>query len=57
MQERLRPASSTRTLDTAASALPLDPEAMRPPPPRPLPETRTSDRIRAALLRWLEEEL
>jgi hypothetical protein len=57
MREVLRLATTARPLDTSASTLPLDRAAERPPPPRPLPEPRTSDRIRAALLRWLEEEL
>jgi hypothetical protein len=50
-------AAMTRTLEAQATALPLDPAAERPPPPRPLPAPSASDRIRGALLRWLEEEL
>jgi hypothetical protein len=50
-------AAMTRTLEAQATALPLDPAAERPPPPRPLLAPSAGDRIRAALLRWLEEDL
>jgi len=57
MREARQLATITWVVEAQACPLPLDPEAERPLPPRPLPAPRTSDRIRAALLRWLEEEL
>ncbi len=47
---------STRTREFTPRELPLriTPEAPRP---NPVPERRTPDRIKDALLRWLEEEL
>lgn len=46
---------ATRAEQAPPPELPLRvPEA---PPPAPLPRNRTSDRIKDALLRWLEEEL
>jgi len=46
---------TTRTEDPSRRELPL---TAPPTPPLPaLPERRPSDRIREALLRWLEEEM
>jgi hypothetical protein len=55
MYERL-PSVSTRTREFTPQELPLrvNPEAPRA---RPAPERRPADRIKDALLRWLEEEL
>ncbi len=50
------PSLSTRTEEFAPRELPLEPP-MAPQPPVPSPENRTADRIKEALLRWLEEEL
>ena len=52
------PSISTRTREFTPLELPL----MRPPKPAPtpraeLPERPPADRIKDALLRWLEEEL
>ena len=55
---RARPLAVTTTspLEAPSRGLPLaDEEA--PPPPNPLPEPRTADRIRDALIRWLEEDM
>jgi hypothetical protein len=41
---------------TAWRDLRLDPPS-QPAPPTPLPEPRAADRIKDALLRWLEEEM
>jgi hypothetical protein len=46
---------TTRTEEIAPAELPLP--APTVPPPLPLPERRPADRIKEALLRWLEEEL
>ncbi len=50
-----QPSSSTRTEELARAELPLPAPAV--PPPAPLPVRRPADRIKEALLRWLEEEL
>ncbi len=54
-----KPATSlatTRAAEENARELVLKaPET--PPQPLPLPRSRTSDRIKAALLRWLEQEM
>jgi hypothetical protein len=50
------PSLSTRTEEFAPRELPLEtPSAPEHLVPRP--ENRTADRIKDALLRWLEEEL
>ncbi|BDG06691.1 hypothetical protein [Anaeromyxobacter oryzae] len=50
------PSLSTRTEEFAPRELPL--EAPKTPQlPLPRPENRTADRIKDALLRWLEEEM
>lgn len=50
------PSIVTRTLEPEARELPLRaPEA--PPAPLPLLKHRSADRIKDALLRWLEEEM
>jgi len=46
---------TTRTPEAARRELPL--AAPVPPPPPTIPERRPADRIKDALLRWLEEEL
>jgi hypothetical protein len=46
---------ATRTEEIAPAELPLPAPAV--PPPAPLLERRPADRIKEALLRWLEEEL
>jgi len=50
------PSLSTRTEEFTPRDLPLR-QPSRPPPPPLLPERRPTDRIRDALLRWLEEEM
>lgn len=47
----------TRTEDLRRRELPLSPPADRPPLPIVLPERHPADRIKEALLRWLEEEM
>jgi hypothetical protein len=50
------PSLSTRTQEFAPRELPLKaPDA--PPLPIPPQQNRASDRIKDALLRWLEEEM
>jgi hypothetical protein len=49
------PSLSTRTEEFAPRELPL-PAPAAPPPPS-LAERRPADRIKEALLRWLEEEM
>ncbi len=52
-----KPLSVTaRTREFTPQELPLRVTAEQPPP-RPVPERRPADRIKEALLRWLEEEL
>jgi hypothetical protein len=52
---RQAPPVSTRTQEIVRRELPLtDPPA---PPPPTVPERRPADRIKDALLRWLEEEM
>jgi hypothetical protein len=47
---------STRTQEFTPRELPLEvPE--NPPPQTPRPPRRAADRIKEALLRWLEEEM
>jgi hypothetical protein len=50
------PSISTRTEEFAPRELPLPPPS-EVPPPRALGERRPADRIKEALLRWLEEEM
>jgi hypothetical protein len=50
------PSLSTRTEELAPRELPLEGMA-EPLVPELLPERRPADRIKDALLRWLEEEL
>ncbi len=50
------PSLSTRTEEFTPRELPLRAPA-DPPPPSPAPERAAADRIKEALLRWLEEEL
>jgi hypothetical protein len=50
-----QPSLSTRTEEFAPAELPLPAPAA--PPPAPLPHRRPADKIKEALLRWLEEEL
>lgn len=50
-----QPSLSTRTEEFSPRELPLPAPAM--PPPAPLPVRRPADKIKDALLRWLEEEL
>ena len=49
------PSLSTRTEEFSPRELPL-PAPTSPPPPA-VPDRRPADRIKEALLRWLEEEL
>jgi hypothetical protein len=51
-----QPSLSTRTEECARQELPL-PAPTLPPPAAPLPDLRPADKIKEALLRWLEEEL
>jgi hypothetical protein len=50
------PSLSTRTEEFVPRELPL-PAPSAPPPKLILPERRPAERIKDALLRWLEEEL
>jgi len=50
------PAITTRTEDRAERELPLRP-VRESPRPTAIPERRPADRIKDALLRWLEEEM
>lgn len=50
-----QPSLSTRTDEFSPRELPLTAPAL--PPPAPLPDRRPADKIKDALLRWLEEEL
>ncbi len=50
------PSLSTRTEEFRPAELTL-PEPAVPPPPAPLFDRTPSDKIKEALLRWLEEEL
>lgn len=47
--------ATTRTEEVARRELPLPAPAT--PPPVAIPERRPADRIKDALLRWLEEEM
>jgi hypothetical protein len=49
------PSLSTRTQEFAPRELPL--KAPDAPPPNYPPQSRAADRIKDALLRWLEEEM
>jgi hypothetical protein len=51
------PSLSTRTEEFAPRELPLKPADAPPTRPVPIPRNRTADRIKDALLRWLEEEM
>jgi hypothetical protein len=50
-----QPSQVTRTEELSIPDLPLRMPAV--PPPLPLPERHPADKIKEALLRWLEEEL
>jgi hypothetical protein len=50
------PSLSTRTEEFTPRELPL-PAPSAPPPPALLRPPRPADRIKEALLRWLEEEM
>ncbi len=50
-----QPLVTTRTPEVARRELPLSAPAL--PPPLVVPERRPADRIKEALLRWLEEEM
>jgi hypothetical protein len=50
------PSHSTRTAEFTPRDLPL-PASDHAAPPSAVPERRPADRIKEALLRWLEEEL
>jgi hypothetical protein len=50
------PSLSTRTEEFSPCELPLK-ASDEPPRREPLPPSRPADRIKEALLRWLEEEL
>ncbi len=50
------PSMSTRTEEFAPSELPL-PAPADPPPSAAARDRRPADRIKEALLRWLEEEM
>ncbi len=50
-----QPSLSTRTEEFSPRELPLPPPAS--PASSSIPERRPADRIKEALLRWLEEEL
>ncbi len=50
------PSLSTRTEEFSPRELPL-PALTDPPPSAAAPERRPADRIKEALLRWLEEEM
>jgi hypothetical protein len=50
-----QPSLSTRTEEFSPRELPLP--APSAPTPAAVPDRRPADRIREALLRWLEEEL
>ncbi len=50
-----QPLVTTRTPEVARRELPL--LAPTTPPPPAIPERRPADRIKEALLRWLEEEM
>ncbi len=52
---RKLPSLSTRTEEFSRRDLVLP--APSAPPPVPLPERRPAERIKEALLRWLEEEM
>jgi hypothetical protein len=49
------PLVTTRTPELPRGELPLAAPALPPPPA--IPERRPADRIKEALLRWLEEEM
>ena len=51
------PSLSTRTEAFVPRELPLRELPAPPPPAAALPERRPADRIKDALLRWLEEEM
>ena len=57
MREERRRVAVVEALEGKGGALPLDRQREPPIPQRPLPKPRASDRIRAALMRWLEEDL
>ncbi len=52
---KAKPSVATRTEERASTELPLPAPAL--PPPAPLPERRPADRIKEALIRWLEGEM
>lgn len=51
------PSISTRTQEFTPRELPLSPASPEPPRRTPAPRSAASDRIKEALLRWLEEEM
>lgn len=57
MPERRAATAATRTEQVLARTVPLDASSALPPRPTPPPEPRAADRIKDALLRWLEEEM
>jgi hypothetical protein len=50
-----QPLVTTRTPEPPRGELPLSAPAVPPPPS--IPERRPADKIKEALLRWLEEEM
>jgi hypothetical protein len=55
---KLHPSLSTRTLEFTPRELPLAPPTEVPPQPPPRAQERAAaDRIKDALLRWLDEEM
>jgi hypothetical protein len=54
---RKQPAVATRTEEPPTRVLPLETSEVRPPRPTQPPERRAADRIKDALLRWLEEKM
>ncbi len=48
--------TQTATVPEVRDELPLD-CARNTPPPRPIPEPTAGDRLKEALLRWLEQEM
>ena len=55
MRSKPQPSLSTRTEEFSPRELPLP--APSAPPTAAVPDRRPADRIKEALLRWLEEEM